>query len=356
MLAGALASSCHGAGDDVQGAQGGERKAPGPGGGGGGAPGGGPARGPGERNVPDRVAHLRESARPPVRVSKEDTLSGIRQVKAAGPEMAVVEGKAGARMTRLAVKALGGIERFVQRGDVVVLTPNFALARPEGTGVSTSIEIVREVIGMCREAGAGEIICLDHTYMPTPLAYRINGAYKAIEGTGARLLSPWSAEQYVEVGDFQKGELHRTQLGWQAVPSVLLRADVLIDLPVFKHHRAAGVSGALKKLMGCVWRRGSYHAVDLQGCIAELASILRPTLTVMDATTILSTNGPDGPGRLVPGRTVLASHDPVMADAYACRFLHVDPARVRHLTRAAALGVGSVAVDESRIQKLSSES
>jgi len=145
-------------------------------------------------------------------------------------------------------------------------------------------------------------------------------------------------------------ELHRTKLKWQAVPRVLLRCNVMISVPIFKHHRDAMISGAIKKMMGCIWRRASYHHVDLHGCIAELGAVMKPTLTIMDAGKILVTNGPDGPGKLSTINRVLVSLDPVLADAYACRWLDLEPDSVGYLKQAAKLGAGSLDVDKAQIE------
>jgi len=293
-----------------------------------------------------------EEVQPPARSPRPDMLTGIRRIKPPGPELIEVAGRSPARMVRAGLAAIGGMRLFVDRGSRVVITPNFAWARPAGTGITTLPELVREVILMCQEAGAREIICLDNTTDPVPRAYRINGAEEAVAGTRCRLFSPSSAEQYVCVGDFERGKLHATRLSWQAVPQALLRCDVLISMPVFKHHREVHVTGAIKKLMGCIWRREIYHRVNLEGCIAELGSILRPTLVVTDALRILASNGPDGPGRVIqPGR-VLVGTDPVLADAHACGYLSVDPGKVGYLVQAARLGAGSPERAESRTERI----
>ena len=294
---------------------------------------------------------LRELIKPPVYIPRDDTLAGIRQVKAPGAELIEVAGDRCDEMVKLGLRAIGGIKLFVSPGDRVVLSPNFAWARPPGTGATTDPEMVREVINACWGAGAREVVCLDYASDMTPRAFKVCGAYKATEGTNARLLSPWSAEQFIRVDDFKRGKLHASdKIGWQAVASVLMRCDVLINMPIFKHHREVGATGALKKLMGCVWRRSTYHAVNLDGCIAELASVIRPTLTIMDGTRILTTNGPNGPGKVATVNRMVLSVDPLLADAYACRWLEKDPLKIKHLALAAKLGVGKIDVSKGKIE------
>ena len=141
-------------------------------------------------------------------------------------------------------------------------------------------------------------------------------------------------------------------MGWQGVPSPLLRCDVLINMPVFKHHREVQITGALKKFMGCVWRRATYHSIDLEGCIAEISAVMRPTLTIVDGSRILASNGPNGPGRVDRIERVLVSTDPVLADAYACRWLNVEERSVKHLVEADKLGVGNIDVDSAKIENV----
>ena len=135
---------------------------------------------------------------------------------------------------------------------------------------------------------------------------------------------------------------------------MLLRCDVFIDMPVFKHHRDAGMSGAIKKLMGCIWRRAAYHDVDLHACIGELAAVLKPTFTVMDAISVLATNGPDGPGKVKPVNRLLMGADPVLTDAYACSYLNIDPKAIGYLKHAADLGAGLMDVKGADVKRISS--
>lgn len=292
-----------------------------------------------------------EEVLPPAEAPLDNMLSGIRRIEPKGVELVEVRGQDAAKMVRTGIEAIGGMRRFVDRGSRVVLSPNFAWARPAGSGVTTDPAVVHEVILLCQEAGAREVICIDNTTDEVPRAYRINGAYHALAGTRARLLSPASAEQYVRIGDFNRFELHR-RLSWQAVPQALLRCETFISLPVFKHHREVGVTGAIKKQMGCIWRREAYHKVDLPGCLAELAATLRPTLVVTDARRILTQNGPDGPGKAKQVDRLLVSTDPVLADAHACRYLDLEPGAVPYLDRAARLGAGSAELRKDRIEQV----
>jgi len=296
----------------------------------------------------------REDARPALKVPRDDALANIRKHEATGPDLVEVAGNDAAKMLAVALSAFSPEKPLVNPGDRVVITPNYALARPQGTGVATEASLVKAMIKHCEEAGARDITCLDHSYHPAPRAFRVNGAFEAVSGTSARLISPWSPDQYVVINDFQAGKLHRDKLKWQAVPEQLLRCDVFINMPVFKHHRDAGMSGAVKKLMGCIWRRAVYHDVDLQGCIGELAAVLKPTITVMDAVNVLAENGPDGPGKVKSVNRLLVAADPVLADTHACSYLGMDPTTIAYLKKAMELGAGRMDVKGAVIKKIES--
>ena len=294
----------------------------------------------------------REDARPALEVPRDDALANIRKHETPGPDLVEVTGNDAGKMLALAIPKFSGDKPLVRRGDRVVITPNFALARGQGTGVATEASLVKAMIQYCEQAEARDITVLDHSYHPAPRAFRVNGAFEAVQGTSARLISPWSPDQYVVINDFQSGKLHREELKWQAVPETLLRCDVLINMPVFKHHRDAGMSGAVKKLMGCIWRRAVYHDVDLHACIGELAAVLKPTFTVMDAIQVLATNGPDGPGKVKPVNRLLLSADAVLADTYACSYLDMAPKEIAYLKHAADLGAGLMDVKGADVKRI----
>ena len=126
-----------------------------------------------------------------------------------------------------------------------------------------------------------------------------------------------------------------------------LRADCLINVPVAKSHTATGVSLGMKNLMGLVWDRVSYHrSGQIHRAIAETTQALLPALTILDATRVLATGGPQGPGEVVELGKVFASADPVAIDAVGASLSpwggrSYRPADVGYIREAAALGIGS---------------
>jgi len=104
-----------------------------------------------------------------------------------------------------------------------------------------------------------------------------------------------------------------------AVAKIALRSDVLISVPVAKSHSATVFSGSVKGLMGLVWDRKAMHRGDLDRAIADLSTVIRSDLVVIDATSVLVSGGPSGPGKVARAGTIIAGTDPVKADLCAVK-------------------------------------
>jgi uncharacterized protein (DUF362 family) len=283
-------------------------------------------------------------------------------------DLVVVEGtpKDYGAITERAINEFGCIERFVKKGDRVVLSPNMGWMRTPEQAAATHPDVLRRVVQLCERAGASKITCIDYTLDDWKMAFDICGAQDAIKGTKATLLSPTEEQMYKDV-DIPKvipkvatdGEaydcVHRENRIFQKYPREILEADSFICIPVVKDHEAATITISMKKLMGNIWNRKDYHRYGLHDCIAELNMHLRPTLIVADATRALQTRGPKGPGEVTVPNKVVVGVDPVAVDSYCTRFLTVKgvtPDAVPHLMLANRLGRGEIDTDRLRIKEL----
>lgn len=255
------------------------------------------------------------------------------------PEIAVVEGDNPAAQTRRAIEALGGINAFVRRGDRVVILPN---AEWRYTGTIVKPEIAIEVARLCQAAGAASITVTTH--------YGIGrwgeDVAKELEAAGARIKRPFHPRDYITVRVPEGKAKKEVTILKEAVEH-----DVLIDIPVFKDHYGARISGSIKNLMGFNWNSISFHqGMDyLHRAIADLAMVIRPHLCVVDATTILMENGPGGPGKTARPKKVYAGADMVAMDAICCPLLNLKPADVAHIMHLDASGRGQADVSKKRV-------
>lgn len=276
----------------------------------------------------------------------------FRTVNSPPKDIVVAEGKDFAAITRKAIEEFGGLETIIKKGDSVVLSPNMAFARDPSIGACTHPDVIRAVIQLCEQAGAGRIVVLDHVLDPDP--FEANGATQAIKGTKATLISPDREAMYEPI-DTPQAKVFAEFGIKDKIARDLLRAEVFIPIPVVKDHEAGKVSLSMKKLMGCNWDRQAYHRADLHRCIADLNLVLKPSLILVDATRALQTRGPKGPGETTQPNKVLVGTDPVALDTYACRFLTVKgikPTEVPHIVQGQKLGIGTMNLDSLRIAEV----
>jgi len=265
------------------------------------------------------------------------------------PVVVVAEKDKPTELVRKAIKALGGMGRFVKKGNRVLIKPNIAFARPPEGAANTNPEVVAELVQLCFEAGAKEVIVLDYTLDPARITYEMSGIAKAAEAKGARMV-------YVSPRDFVPIEVPKGKILSAYDVRVLkqvLDADVFINVPIAKTHGSARLTLGMKNLMGIIQDRGSWHrSGDLHQCIADFVTAVKPHLTVIDAIRILASGGPKGPGRVEQKDTIIASTDIVAADAYATTLFGLTPNDVPHIIKAAELGVGVADLKRVKIVKV----
>jgi len=265
------------------------------------------------------------------------------------PVVVVAEKDKPAELVRKAIKALGGMGRFVRKGNRVLIKPNIAFARPPEGAANTNPEVVAELVQLCFEAGAKEVIVLDYTLDPARITYEMSGIAKAAEAKGARVV-------YVSLRDFVPIEVPKGKILSAYDVRVLkqvLDADVFINVPIAKTHGSARLTLGMKNLMGIIQDRGAWHrSGDLHQCIADFVTAVKPHLTVIDAIRILASGGPKGPGRVEQKDTIIASTDIVAADAYATTLFGLTPNDVPHIIKAAELGVGVADLKRVKIVKV----
>ena len=265
--------------------------------------------------------------------------------------LAVVHGTDPAEITRRAVAAVGGIERFMQPGADVIIKPNICTAYhgPEYAS-TTNPQVVAALVSLCLGAGARRVRVMDFPFGGTPQAsYAKSGIAEAVKTAGGEM-EVMSTMKYREL-DIPDG---RKIKKWE-VYGEILDADLLINVPIAKDHSAAGLTLGMKNLMGVVKDRNGMHARGLHQTIADLNSAVRPQLTIVDAVRILVANGPTG-GNLDDVKqtdTVIASADVIAADAYAATLFGLSGNDIDYIRIGAEMGLGQIDLDAIRIEEIS---
>ena len=285
--------------------------------------------------------------------------SGPRQVPAGasadGEFDLVVAGRGTpAQLLQTAMAPLGGMGRFVKRGQRVVIKANFAWARTPEQACTNNPELMSALIKMVYDAGAKKVAVWDHTCDNYQFCLIRSGLKKAAQNAGADIFSGHGQNVYREVSLPNGKKLKKAFFIQDA-----LEADVLINFPLPKQHFATEVTLGLKNMMGLVWDMELLHKIDLHQCIADISTIRRPDLVVVDAIRILTSNGPKGPGKTEDTLQVIAGTDIVAADAY-CVTLFKNPrtgkpylaGEVPFIKNAYDLNLGEIDLAKVRMKKV----
>lgn len=264
-------------------------------------------------------------------------------------KVGIAKGKDYARLVRQAVALLGGMSAFVRPGARVVIKPNIAWDRTPEQAANTHPLVVRALAELALEAGASQVRIFDRPCNEARRCYTNSGILPAIEALdNAKVRCEYIDKRKFVDTPIPQGRVLRS---WEIYRDAL-EADCYINVPVAKHHSLAGLTLGLKNSMGVLGgNRGRLHQ-RLDQNLADLATVIRPQLTVIDATRLLLRNGPSG-GRLQDVRiedTVLASADPVAADACATLLFGRDPDELGSTVAAAAMGLGTLQL--SRMQRI----
>jgi len=266
---------------------------------------------------------------------------------APAPAMVVISGGEPAQLVAEAVKALGGISAFISRGDVVVLKPNIGWDRVPQQAANTNPEIVRKVAELCLEAGAGKVVVTDVSCNDPRRCFRRSGIANSAESVGATVLLP-------EERKFRDYRLNGELLSVWPIFIPIVEADKVINLPIVKHHNLSRATMGMKNWYGILGGRRNQLHQNIDISIADLATFIRPTLTIMDAYRVLMTNGPQG-GNLNDVKlmkTVVAGTDPVAVDAYGATLLGLRPEQIPYIMIAHERGLGSKNYEELAVRQI----
>lgn len=253
------------------------------------------------------------------------------------PEMAVARGGDAIANTRAAISALGGMDTFITSGDRVMIKPNVAWKRIPEQAATTNPQVIAELVRLCHDAGAKEVVVFDSPCDPGAATFRASGILEAGESVGARVVYPAKTD-YIKVAF--GGKLINRWMVWKELPTF----DKVINAAIVKHHCQSRLTAGMKNWYGILGGdRGLLHQ-DIHGSIVDLADAVRPTLTVLDAQRVLMRNGPTGGsmGDVKLAKAVAAGTDPVALDAWACLEVEQSMDQIPFIRMAEERGIGSV--------------
>ncbi len=265
------------------------------------------------------------------------------------PDLAVARSGDPETMVRKAVRALGGLERFVSDGDLVVIKPNICVAyHTYEYAATTNPFVVGALVKMALESGARRVKVMDFPFGGTAeQAYQVSGIAAQVNKAGGKMVA-MSGLKFVPTTIPGGKDLKQCKI-YQDV----LDADVLINVPIAKHHELARLTLGMKNLMGVIYNRPLMHG-NLGQRLADLNSFVRSDLVVVDAVRMLMNHGPSG-GNLNDVRkadTVIASADIVAADSYAAGLFGLKPEKISYIITGAEMGLGRKELEQIKIEEI----
>lgn len=264
------------------------------------------------------------------------------------PDLAVVSNGTPALMTRKAIELLGGMKKFVSKGDIVVVKPNIGWDRNPEQAADTNPEVVAEVVKMCLECGAKKVRVFDRPCNNPSRCYENSGIKKAASEAGAEV--SYVVDTGFSMMKFPQGEVLKKWYMYKPA----IEADVLINVPIAKHHGLPKLTLGMKNLMGIMGGdRGQIHW-NIDDNLADLANFVRPELTILDAYRILVRNGPQG-GSLkdvIEKKTIIAGKNIATVDAYGATLFGMKPTDLGYVVKGNKFGLGEIDLNKVNIKKV----
>jgi len=242
------------------------------------------------------------------------------------------------KLTEQAIQSIGGLKRFVSRGDVVWVKPNIAWDRTPELAANTNPDVVATLVRLCLDAGAKTVKVGDNPCDLAQKTYQSSGIAAAVKPLGAKIL-------FLDSRRFRTVNIRGERVKSLLLYPEILDADVLINVPVAKHHRRAGLTLCMKNYMGVMDNRSPFHQA-IPECLADLTRYMKPrtALCVLDCMRVLNDHGPKGgdPADVMTTLTVAAGTDPVALDAFGAELMGRKPQDIGSVVVGSKKGLGTI--------------
>ena len=269
-------------------------------------------------------------------------------------DLVAVMGGEPVEMYNKAIKSLGGMDKYVKKGQKVVVKPNIGWDKTPEEGANTNPELIAAIVRDCLIAGAAEVTVFDNSCDEWQACYKNSGIEAAAKAAGAKIAFGHEERYYREVSlpnaiRMKKAKIHEA----------ILDCDVWFNVPILKNHGGAKMTIAMKNYMGIVWDRRFMHSNDLQQCIADAASyIKRPALNIVDAYRVMTQNGPKGKSieDVQMGRALFISSDIVAVDTAGVQFFNqfktMNISDASHILKGEYLSLGTTDLSKLKIERI----
>jgi len=268
---------------------------------------------------------------------------------AEAPDLVVASGENPKAMVKAAVAALGGMKKFVSKGDIVVIKPNIGWERTPEQAANTNPDVVVALVEMALDAGAKEIKIFDRSVQNPQKCYALSGIADAAQKAGAKVLFV-SNLQTVTL-PVKEGVVLKQSAVWKDA----VECDCFINVPVAKTHSMTRLTMTMKNHMGVTSdERGKVWHPQLEQALADFASAFKPRLNVLDAYRIVIKNGPKAgaAGDVEMRNKLIAGVNQVSVDAYGTTLFGKKPDEIGHIALAGKMGLGEIDLAKLKIAEI----
>lgn len=214
--------------------------------------------------------------------------------------------------------ALGMIDYEVKENQTVLIKPNIIGPFELSKAATTHPSVIEAVCKILKERKA-KILIAESSYTNTELAFKTSGISDVAKKYNAKLIN-LDKQKLIKVKG--TGVLRTFYM-----PKILVKADLIINIPKMKTHVLAKFTGAVKNLYGTVTagRKLALHKkfdTEEKFCemLVDLYEIVRPGLNIMDAVYGMEGNGPTA-GKKKKTGLILASENAPALDMIACEII-----------------------------------
>lgn len=262
-------------------------------------------------------------------------------------DLAVSRGSSPSRTTLAAVNALGGMRRFISRGDIVVVKPNIGWDRTPEYAANTNPEVVATLVRLCFEAGAKKVRVFDFPVNDPRRCYKQSGIADAARAVGAEV-------SFIDERKFRDVRINGMALKSWPLYKDILETDKIINVPIAKTHGLATLTLGMKNWMGVMggWRGRLHHRIDEN--LVDVSRTIKPALVVLDAVRILTGGGPQG-GDLDDVKkldTVIVGTDQVAVDAYGATLFGMKGADLGYVRLGHEVGLGNMNLTKLKVRRI----
>ncbi len=244
--------------------------------------------------------------------------------------------EAAVKLTENAIQAIGGLKRFIGNQAVVWIKPNIAFDRKPELAANTNPDVVATLIRLCLEAGAKKVKIGDNTLGIPAKCYISSGISDVATQLGAELV-------FLDKSRFKDTDIKGERIKSIPIYPDILECDLVINVPVIKHHMSTGLTMCMKNYMGVIEKRRIFHQ-DLPTCLSDMTRFMKPRISVLDAVRVLKAHGPGGgnPADVELKLALAAGTDVVALDAWGAELMGKKPTDIKTVTKGAEVGLGKI--------------